>query len=72
MNNLKEIKTTVTGLIIWIATGIYFVAPYIAEKELWETTHWEVSAGFISGLLLILAPDKFLSFVFGWLERKTK
>ena len=71
-SNIKEIKTTITGLLVWIITGFYFLFPYFSDRELWQSEHWEVSCGFIGGLLLILAPDKFLKFLFGWLERKTK
>ena len=69
-NNLKEVKTTIIGLIIWVATGFYFVMPYFSEKELWEVSHYEVVSGFIAGLLLLLAPDRFVEFLFGWLNKR--
>lgn len=68
--NLKEIKTTVIGLIIWIATGFYFAMPYFSERELWEVHHYEVVSGVIAGLLLLLAPDRFIDFLFGYLSKK--
>lgn len=71
-NNIKQIKTTVTGIAVWVITGLYFVLPYYSDRHLWQSEHWEVSAGFIGGLLLILAPDRFLRFLFGWLDKKTK
>ncbi len=72
MKNFKEIKTTIIGLIIWVITGFYFAQPYISEKDLWEVSNAWVTAGFVTGLLLMLAPDRFLTFLFGWLDKKTK
>lgn len=71
MKNLKELKTTIIGLIIWVATGLYFVTPYFSDKELWEIDNIYVISGVVAGLLLLLAPDKFVTFLFGWLSKKT-
>ena len=71
MKNVKELKTTIIGLIIWVATGLYFVTPYFSERELWEIDNIYVISGVIAGLLLLLAPDKFVTFLFGWLSKKT-
>jgi hypothetical protein len=71
MKNVKEFKTTLTGLIIWIATGLYFAMPYFNEKDLWEVNNIWVASGVIGGLLLILAPDRMLRFLFGFLDKKT-
>ena len=71
-NNLREIKTTIIGLIVWIITGLYFAMPYFSDRELWQSEHYEVACGFIGGLLLLLAPDRFLKFLFGWLDKKIK
>lgn len=68
--NFKEIKTTIIGLLVWIITGIYFLLPYFSDRKLWEVEHYEVGIGFIGGLLLMLAPDRFIDFVFGWLKKK--
>lgn len=69
-NNIKEIKTTIIGLIIWSVTGAYSVMPYFSDRELWEVDHYYAVSGFIGGLLLLLAPDRFVSFLFGWLNKK--
>jgi len=71
MRNVKELKTTIIGLIIWVATGLYFVTPYFSDKELWEIDNIYVISGVVAGLLLLLAPDKFVTFLFGWLSKKT-
>jgi hypothetical protein len=71
MKNVKELKTTIIGLIIWVATGLYFVTPYFSERELWEIDNIYVISGVVAGLLLLLAPDKFVTFLFGWLSKKT-
>lgn len=68
--NLKEIKTTIIGLIVWIITGFYFAMPYFSDRELWNPEHYEVVTGFIGGLLLLLAPDRFIDFLFGYLNKK--
>jgi hypothetical protein len=70
MTNIKEIKTTIIGLLVWIITGLYFAMPYFSEKELWQPDHYEVVIGFVGGLLLLLAPDRFITFLFGWLNKK--
>lgn len=69
-NNLKEIKTTVIGVLVWIITGVYFFLPYFSDRELWEPQHYEVTFGFLGGLLLLLAPDRFIDFLFAWLNKK--
>jgi len=69
-NNLKEVKTTVSGVLIWVVTGVYFFMPYFSDRELWETEHYEVTSGFMVGLLLILAPDRLIDFLFVWLNKK--
>ena len=69
-NNFKEVKTTITGVCVWIVTGVYFFMPYFSDRELWEADHYEVVCGFIMGLLLILAPDRLIDFMFGWLNKK--
>ena len=69
-NNFKEIKTTIIGLLLWIITGFYFFTPYFMDRATWETEHYEVGFGFISGLLLMLAPDRFIDFLFIWLNKK--
>ena len=68
--NVKEIKTTIIGLLVWIISGLYFALPYFSDKDLWEVERYEVSIGFVGGLLLILAPDRLLDFLFGWLNKK--
>lgn len=66
MNLIKEIKTTVTGVIIWTATALYFALPYFkSEKELWEVNSIWVASGIIVGLLLIVAPDKIIDTLSG-------
>ena len=70
MTNIKEIKTTLIGIIVWIVTGLYFAMPYFSEKELWQPELYGVVIGIVSGLLLLLAPDRFITFLFGWLAKK--
>jgi len=69
-NNVKEIKTTIIGIVIWIVTGFYFVTPYFSELELWKPDLYGVVIGIVGGLLLLLAPDRFITFLFGWLNKR--
>jgi len=70
MKNLREIKTTITGFIVWVITVFYFITPYFSDRELWESKHYELIGGFIIGLLLLLAPDRLINFMFGWLNKR--
>ena len=69
MKNFKEIKTTVIGLIIWIVTGFYFAMPYFSEAELWKPDMYGVVVGIVGGMLMLLAPDRLITFLFGWLNK---
>lgn len=71
MKNFKEIKTTILGFIILIASGFYFALPYFSEKELWEVSTVYVIGGIVAGILLLLAPDKFVDFLFSWANKKS-
>jgi len=70
MNNLKELKTTITGAVLILFTVMYFVLPYFSEKELWEIDNMYVGVGLGVGVGLILAPDRLVDFIFGWLKKK--
>lgn len=67
---LKELKYTILGLSVWVITGVYFFLPYFLEQATWIPLHYEVTGGFIGGLLLMLAPDRFIDFLFNWMNRK--
>lgn len=69
-NNFKEIKTTIIGLLMWAITGVYFFMPYFSKQATWTTEHYEVTFGFIGGLLLMLAPDRFIDFLFKWMDKR--
>lgn len=71
-NNLKEIKTTVTGglfLIIGIVISVY---EYFTVSELaWN--HYLFPMGFmVVGIGLLFAPDRFIDFLFKWGNKKIK
>ena len=68
--NIKELKTTLVGVFVWILTGVYFFTPYFSDRKLWEVAHYEVTIGFLLGIGLILAPDRAIDFAFGWLNKK--
>jgi hypothetical protein len=69
-NNLKEIKTTILGTIIFLIGVLYFALPYFHVHELWEPS--ALHAGMIAGagVLLLLAPDSILDFAKKKLDKK--
>lgn len=71
MGNFKEIKTTIIGFLLWVISGLYLGLPYFSEKELWEIDSVYVISLFVGGLALMLAPDRFLDILFGWMKKKT-
>lgn len=70
MNNLKEIKTTIVGFLLILLTIAYFAIPYISVRELWEVNNLYSVVGFGVGVGLLLAPDRLIDFIFGWLKKK--
>jgi len=68
--NFKELKTTLAGFAVWIMDGFYFMAPYFSDKHLWHVNEYAVGIGVVAGLLLILAPDRFVDFLFKWMDKK--
>lgn len=69
-NNLKEIKTTILGALLLIVGLVYFALPYFSENDLWEVNNLYLAFLVVGGILLILAPDKIISFAFSWLNKK--
>ena len=72
MNNLKEIKTTILGAIFIKLSLVYMVYPYFSSRELWEVNNLYFVGGLVAGVLLLLAPDRFLDFLFGWIKKKSE
>lgn len=70
MKNFKEIKTTIIGFLLWVIAGVYLAMPYFSEKELWEVSNVYTVGLFVSGLALMLAPDRFLEILFGWMKKR--
>ncbi len=70
MKNIKEIKTTILGSIIFVIGVLYFALPYFHVHELWEPN--AIWAGIIagSGVMLLLAPDSILDFAKKKLDKK--
>lgn len=69
-NHIKELKTTVTGIVLFILGLVYFGLPYFHATELWEVNNLYLGIMLGGGVLLILAPDKIIDFAFSWLNRK--
>lgn len=73
IKNSKELKTTIIGLLILTGNCVYSLFPYLSDKEgLWEVNSTYVIAAIVIGTLLILAPDRILNIVFGWLKKKSE
>lgn len=71
-NNLKEIKTTIMGILMFVLGLAYFGMPYFSEKELWEVNTMYLAFLIVGGILLLLAPDDIISIVLGKLRRKAR
>jgi len=69
MTKFKEIKLTIIGLLVWSSTAVYFFMPYFSDRELWDVRHIEVIAGVVTGLGLLIAPDRFISIFFDGLSK---
>lgn len=71
MSNIKEIKTTITGLLIAFGSIAYGALPFLSQRnDLWAVNGWYVIGGIVCGILLVIAPDRLLSIAFGWLKKQ--
>ena len=70
-NNLREIKTTIIGSLLFIAGFLIMLMEYFTTSEvIW--THYIFPGGLLTaGIGFALAPDKLLDFLFGWAKKKT-
>lgn len=69
-NNIKEIKTTVLGLILIVLGVAYFYMPHFSNKELWEVQTGYLLTLFVGGILLVLAPDRIIDVALNFLKKK--
>lgn len=62
-NNLKEIKTTIIGSVLFVVGLIVFLVEYFTVGDL-DWTHYVVPAAFLTaGVGFLLAPDKILNLI---------
>lgn len=61
-------KTTILGILLLLLGVGYFTAPYFVPN-LWEVNKWYEIALIVSGVGFIVAPDKMIGVMFGWLQR---
>ena len=70
-NNLKEIKTTILGSILFLIGVVITLIEYFTV----DTVEWQhylfPSAFTVLGIGFLLAPDKLLDFLFRWGKKKT-
>lgn len=72
MSNLRQIKTTIIGGILFLIGVVIFLIEYFTLKEM-AVSHYYVPIGFaLSGILFLLAPDRLLDFLFGFLKKKSQ
>ena len=69
--NLSEVKTTILGVLCLIVAMLYFALPYFHATDLWDIKEYWLAALVIAGFLLLLAPDKFVNFLFSWMHKRT-
>lgn len=71
-NNLKEIKTTIMGILMFVVGLAYFGMPYFSEKDLWEVNNLYLGFLVVGGILLLLAPDDIIRILLGWIRKRSK
>jgi hypothetical protein len=71
INNIKEKKTTGIGIMLWVMALLYWVLPYFIERELWEVNQIYTATMIGLGIGFLVAPDRLLDFLFGWLKKKS-
>tara|TARA_R110000822_G_scaffold32188_4_gene92669 strand:- start:4569 stop:4793 length:225 start_codon:yes stop_codon:yes gene_type:complete len=71
MENIKEIKSTLTGGILFLLGCGVFTYEYLNIESLaWN--HYIVPAVMVGvGIGLLFAPDKFVNFMFSWAKKKS-
>lgn len=70
MNNLKEIKTTIIGSILFLI-GVGMAVKVYFFDNLIEWTDYTVSGVFAAlGIMFLLAPDRALNFLFKKADKK--
>jgi len=69
--NLKEIKTTIIGSILFLVGIVITLIEYFTIETV-ELKHYLFPSLFtIIGLGFVLAPDRLLDFLFSWAKNKT-
>lgn len=72
MKNLKEIKTTVIGAILF-AVGIAFFAVNFKTLDAVKVSDIYIPGGLaVAGILFLLAPDKVVENLFNWINKNPK
>ena len=69
MKNLKEIKTTIIGSVLFLIGIAWFVMNFKTLAE-FKYSQLYIPGGFLgTGIALLLAPDKILDFALGWFSK---
>lgn len=75
MSNFKELKTTITGLILWAGDAFYALTPFFSDRELWDVNALYVGFAIFVGLIFVVSKDDLITnlfdFIFGFLKKKT-
>ena len=70
-SNLKEIKTTIIGFVLFLI-GVGITVYEYFQVEVIEWQHYFMPLGFtVAGIGFLAAPDRLLDFLFGWAKKKT-
>lgn len=70
MNNLKELKSTVVGIMLFLIGVVITLIEYFTVDTI-EWTHYILPIAFTAiGIGFMLSPDRLLDFFFGWAKKK--
>jgi hypothetical protein len=70
-NNLKEIKTTLVGALLFVIGVSITLFEYFTVQVV-EWMHYALPIGFLTGGIgFLFAPDRLIDFLFSWAKKKT-
>ena len=69
MKNLREIKTTIIGAVLFLVGIAWFVVNF-KTLNTFDYSQLYVPGGFLGlGISFLLAPDSILGIMFGWISK---
>lgn len=72
LSNLNEIKSTIIGLVLFIISAAFFAVNFKSLNTFQISDLYVPGTIGLVGMLLVLAPERLIDFLFGWMRKKTK